>query len=380
MIAARVPSVDIAAVRGALALLAQHLAGDRAAVYRVDDSNADGTFCLELVASQPTQLDAVPAPFPVPGGLDGLDGLGGVRYVADVGPRRVSGIRTYFGVPVRSGSRTIALIEMVAMRVDAFSRVERKDVLAFAPVLVNALESARRQEARSAFLAVAAHELRTPLASAAGLAETIARQLERLEPIVLRDLLDRILHNHRRLDRLVDDLVDLSSVDGGQLHVSPGPVIVGPLLEEAICGADDGSHLLSCDVAPDLPMVWADRDRLEQVVTNLLANAAKFSPEGSPICIRAGRRDETNEVIAIEVTDQGAGIPPERVDRIFDAYYQGEALLGGRPPGLGIGLYLTRVLCQLMGGKVAVESRPGSGSTFVVTLPAAPAAPPPSGG
>jgi signal transduction histidine kinase len=377
MIAARVPSVDIAAVRGALALLAQHLAADRAAVYRVDDSNADGTFCLELVASQPTQLDAVPAPFPVPGGLDGL---GGVRYVADVGPRRVSGIRTYFGVPVRSGSRAIALIEMVAMRVDAFSRVERQDVMAFAPLLVNALESARRHEARSAFLAVAAHELRTPLASATGFAETIAQQLERLEPIVLRDLLDRILRNHRRLDRLVDDLVDLSSVDGGQLQVSPGPVIVGPLLEGAICAADDGSHRLSCDVAPDLPMVWADRDRLEQVVTNLLANAAKFSPEGSPIYLRAGRRDEMEEMIAIEVSDQGAGIPPERLGRIFDPYYQGEALLGGRPPGLGIGLYVTRVLCQLMGGEVAVESRPGRGSTFVVTLPAVLAAPPPSRG
>jgi signal transduction histidine kinase len=376
MMAARRPLNDIAAVRGGLALLGQHLAADRAAVYRVDHGNNGGRVGLELVASEPAQLDKVPVPFSVPGIL------GDVQYLPDIGATGVSGIRTYFGVPVQSGGQIIALVEMVAMRVDAFSPSQRQDVVAFAPVLGNALENARRHEARNAFLALAAHELRTPLASAAGLAETIAQQFGRLEPVVVRDLLDRILHNHRRLDRLVDDLVHLSTVDGGDLQVTLEPVIVGALLEDVLCGADDGSHPLSCEIAPDLPMVWADRDRLEQVLTNLLANAAKFSPEGSPISIRACR---TDGMIAIEVADRGPGIPASRVDRIFEPYYQGEALLGGRPQGLGIGLYVTRVLSQLMSGTVAVESRPGRGSTFVVTLPAVtPAAPPlaapPSGG
>jgi signal transduction histidine kinase len=319
------------------------------------------------LASSQRSVDNVPAPFPVPGAI------GDIRYLPDIGQDARSGIRTYFAVPVLSGGQIIGLVELVARRTDAFSASERKDMLAFVPVLGSVIENARRQQAKNAFLALAAHELRTPLACAAGFAQTMAQQLDRLEPTVVRDLLDRILHNHRRLDRLVDDLVDLSSVDGGQIQVSLTPVSVGPLLEEVMCGADDGSHVLSCEVAPELPMAWADRDRLDQVVTNLLANATKFSPEGSPISIQAGLR---GDALAIEVADQGPGIPPERLHRIFDAYYQGETLSGDRPQGLGIGLYLTRVLCQLMGGTVLVESRPGRGSTFVVTLPAVASADP----
>jgi signal transduction histidine kinase len=366
MIAARLSPDDVAAVRGGLALLGQRLAADRTAMYRVDDLNADGSVRLELVASGQRLLDDVPAPFPIPGAISDI------RYLPDMSQRAASGIRTYFCVPVRSGGQIIGQVELLATRVDAFSARDRQDVLAFVPVLGSVLENARRQEAKNAFLALAAHELRTPLASAAGFAQTIAQQFERLDPIVVRDLLDRILHNHRRLDRLVDDLVDLSSIDAGQLQVSLGPVIVGPLLEEVMCRVDSGSHVLSCEVPSDLPMVWADRDRLDQVVTNLVANATKFSPEGSAISIRAGHR---TDVIAIEVADRGPGIPTERLHRIFDPYYQGEKLSGDRPQGLGIGLYLTRVLCQLMGGTVSVESRAGQGSTFVVTLPAATSAP-----
>jgi signal transduction histidine kinase len=329
-------------------------------MYQVDDESADGSTRLELVASGQSLGDDVPAPFPAPGAISDI------RYLPDLGDRSLSGMRTYFGVPVMSGGRIIGLVELVAARIDAFSAVERQDVLAFVPVLARVLENARRQEAKSAFVALAAHELRTPLTSAAGYAQTIAQQFERLEPILVRDLLDRILHNHRRLDRLVDDLVDLSRVEGGQLQVSLAPVIVGPLLEEVMCGADNGSHVLSYEVPDDLPMVWADRDRLDQVVTNLLANATKFSPEGSPISIRADLR---GDMIAIEVADRGPGIPLEHLDRIFDAYYQGEMLSGERPQGLGIGLYLARVLCHLMGGTVSVESRRGKGSTFVVRLP-----------
>jgi signal transduction histidine kinase len=369
MIAARLPSDDLAAVRGGLALLRQRLTADRVAMYHVDDSHRAGVgggVGLELVALDQGLADNVPAPFPIPGVI------GDIRYLPDVGQRAPSGMRTYFSAPILSGVQIIGLIEIVSTGVDAFSAGDRKDVLAFVPVLGSVLENARRQETKNAFLALAAHELRTPLASAAGFAQTIAQQFERLEPIVVRDLLDRILHNHRRLDRLVDDLIDLSSADGGQLQVLLEPVIVAPLLEEVMCGADNGSHVLSYEVPADLPMVWADRDRLEQVLTNLLANATKFSPEGSAISIRAG---VGKDAVVIEVTDRGPGIPPERLHRIFDAYYQGETLSGARPQGLGIGLYLTRVLCQLMGGTVSVESRPGCGSTFVVALPALTSAP-----
>ena len=366
MILGGLASDDIAAVGCGLALLGQQLAADRAAMYQVDRSGADQTPRLELVASEPKLLDRVPAPLLVPGVINEI------RYLPDIAGGGPSAMRTYFGVPVSSRGRTIGLVEMVAARVDAFSPPARQEALTLIPILGRVLDNARRQQAKNAFLALAAHELRTPLTTAAGFAQTIAEQLDRLDPVVIRDLLARILHSHRRLDRLVSDLVDLSSMDGGQLQVSLGPVAVGPLLEEAVCEADNGTHPLSCQVPADLPVIWADRDRLEQVVTNLLANAAKFSPAGSPIAIRAGCRDDA---IMIEVADCGRGIPTDCHERIFDAYYQGEALSGGRPRGLGIGLYLTRVLCQLMGGTVTVTSHPGRGSTFVVTLPAVRSAP-----
>jgi signal transduction histidine kinase len=369
---------DIAALSGGLALLRQLLAADRAALYLVEPASANGSLQLVLVASEPVMLEE-----PWRTQVLAQSAAGEVVYVPDVAavegavsdetsPGLVgirSGLRTYFRVPVLSEARASCLVEFVAARVDAFSEADRHAVLTFAPIIGSVLDNARRQQSKDTFLALAAHELRTPLTSAAGFAQTIAEHFEQLDPAVIQDLLARILHNHRRLDRLVDDLVDLSSIEGGQLQVSLAAVPVGPMLDEVVRGADNGSHPISCEAPAGLPMVRADCNRLEQVVTNLLANAAKFSPKGAPIIIRSSLRDGR---IAIEVIDHGQGIAPELQDRIFDAYYQGQAVTGGRPPGLGIGLYLTRLLCQLMGGTVDVTSEPGRGSTFVVTLPVAP--------
>ncbi|HSS09344.1 MAG TPA: HAMP domain-containing sensor histidine kinase, partial [Acidimicrobiales bacterium] len=352
-----------------------------AAVYLVEPAAANGSLRLVLVASEPVMPDEVPAPVLVSGAAcdvlyvpDVLAIRASVasEAVADASPGRLAGgkaaIRTYFRVPTRSGGRTSCLVEFAAESVDAFPEADRDAVLSLAPLLGCVLDNARRQQTKDVFLALAAHELRTPLTTAAGFAQTIADHFDRLDPAMIQDLLARILRNHRRLDRLVDDLVDLSSIEGGHLQVCPGPVSVALLLDEVVRSADSGSHPVSCQVLADLPLVWADHDRLEQVVTNLVANAAKFSPEGAPIIVRAGIRDE---LVAIEVIDDGPGIAPELQERIFDAYYQGDAVSGGRPRGLGIGLYLTRLLCQLMGGTVDVESQPGRGSTFVVTLPPA---------
>jgi signal transduction histidine kinase len=358
---------EIAAVRGGLALLRQVLTADRTAVYLVKGTSTNGDLGFELVASEPLAVGVgrVPVPISVSRAFDH------VSYVPDVAREIDTGTdaRTYFGVPLLSEGRTVGLVEMISTRVDAFSEADRQAAVAFASILGSLLDSAGRRESRDTFLVLAAHELRTPLTTAAGFAQTIAEHFEQLDPIVIRDLLARILRNHRRLDRLVDDLVDLSSIEGRHLQVSPVPVVVGSLLEEVVHAADSGSHPISCDLAADLPMVWADPDRLEQVVTNLLANAAKFSPEGAPIRISARLQDGS---VVIAVSDRGPGISPELQDRIFDAYYQGEAVSGGRPRGLGIGLYLTRFLCGLMGGTVTVESQPGGGSTFIVTLPTAP--------
>jgi signal transduction histidine kinase len=268
-------------------------------------------------------------------------------------------------VPVVFEGRPIGRLELVADRADAFDDGAGGKALAFGRILGAMVGDARRQRAKDAFFALTVHELRTPLSAASGFAQTILDHFDRLGPDITRDLLVRIGHNHRRLTRLVDDLVDLLRLEGHQLRVHLCPVDVEPLLDELIRNTDVGTRVVDLRVADGLPHVMADARRLEQVIANLLANAAKFSPPGTRIDIRAAARSGT---VDIEIVDQGEGIPPEHHRQIFEAYFQAPGAGGGRPKGLGIGLFLVGRLCELMGASVQVESAPGQGATFTVRL------------
>lgn len=272
---------------------------------------------------------------------------------------------SHLNVPVLFEGRPVGVLELAASRADGFAERAPNLALAFAPLLGALLGEARRQRAKDAFFALTIHELRTPLSAASGFAQTIIDHLDRLGPEVMTDLLVRIVHNHRRLTHLVDDLADLLRLEGGQLRVHLAPVDVEPLLAELIRNFDAGGRTVDLEVAAGLPRVVADAGRLEQVVANLLSNAAKFSPPESSIVIRIATGQGT---VNVEVIDQGEGIPPEHQERIFDAYFQGSTPTGGRRRGLGIGLFLVRRLCQLMGATVEVESEPGRGSTFTIQL------------
>ena len=120
------------------------------------------------------------------------------------------------------------------------------------------------------------------------------------------------------------------------------------------------------DISPDLPPVAADYDRLERIILNLLSNALKYSPDGSPVTIRAHRQENT---IVIAIADQGSGIPPEEQAHIFDRFYRVKA--ERKAEGIGLGLYITRLLVEAHGGRIWVESQPGQGSVFSFTLPIA---------
>jgi signal transduction histidine kinase len=159
--------------------------------------------------------------------------------------------------------------------------------------------------------------------------------------------------------------VDLLRLEGGQLRVHLTSVELAPLLGELVRNTDVGDRVVELEVSAGLPSVVADAGRLEQVIANLMNNAAKFSPPGARILIRAEVGVGT---VDVQVVDQGEGIPPERHEQIFDAYFQGPSVSGGRPKGLGIGLFLVHRLCQLMGATVSVESAPGEGSTFTIRL------------
>jgi signal transduction histidine kinase len=326
---------DVAALREGVAFIGQLLGADRATLYAPNASGASLPIASYLL---PTGAEPT---------AEGTES--GSRCV----------------VPVVFEGRAIGILELLADRADAFSETDRERAIAFAPILGAALGGARRHKAKDAFFALTIHELRTPLSAASGFALTILDHFAQMDREVTQDLLVRIVHNHRRLTRLLDDLVDLLRLEGRLLPVHISPVEVGSFLTELMRNADLDGREIAVEVAPNLPAVAADPGRLEQVISNLLANAAKFSSADSRIVIRALARDDT---VDIQIVDEGEGIPAEQHEQIFESYYQGPTMSGRPPKGLGIGLFLVRRLCELMGASVDVDSAPGRGSTFTVHL------------
>ncbi|MGO9598447.1 MAG: PAS domain S-box protein [Isosphaeraceae bacterium] len=235
-----------------------------------------------------------------------------------------------------------------------------------------ALKEADRR--KDQFLAMLAHELRNPLSSI-----TNALALLRMPKIDEEnrnwagEMADRQLST---IVRLVDDLLDVSRISSGKLQLKMEPVdaatVVGRVVETLRNQLSERKHELTIEVDPGPLPLWGDPTRLEQILTNLLQNAAKYTDEGGHIILKARR--EGDEIV-FEVSDNGIGIPDEVLPRIFELYNQVDASLGRSRGGLGIGLTLVRNLALMHGGSVMVASEgPGKGSVFAVRLPVARAA------
>ena len=232
-------------------------------------------------------------------------------------------------------------------------------------------ELKRLERVRREFVANVSHELRTPLTAIKGYAETLRdgglRDSETAAEFV------RVIHRHaERLRALIEDLLDLAAVEQGEARIDLAPVALRDVATQAEAVARPAAagkrHTLTLDVPGDLPRVLADRDRLGQVLINLLDNAVKFTPEGGRIEVSA--RPSSGRVV-LSVKDNGVGIPPEDIGRIFERFYRVGRSRDRREGGTGLGLAIAKHLTQAMGGTIEVESRPGSGTTFRVSLPAA---------
>lgn len=228
------------------------------------------------------------------------------------------------------------------------------------------LEEADR--AKSALVAVASHELRTPLTALLGFAELLVQR--RFSPGEVRRLA-RILHREtERLVRIVDDLLDLSRLERGhQPRVRRAPVAVAPALAAAVevFAGEQATHPIRLDLEEALPPVLADRDALDRIVKNLVANAVKYSPRGRPITLRARRRPQVAGV-EITVEDEGRGIPAEALPHLFEPYYRAPEV-ARTVPGAGLGLAVVKALVDAHGGAIRVDSAPGRGTRIVLTLP-----------
>jgi two-component system sensor histidine kinase KdpD len=219
---------------------------------------------------------------------------------------------------------------------------------------------------RSSLLSSLSHDLRTPLAGIEGAASTLRDGADRLSPEVRAELAQTVLEEARRMMRLVSNLLEMVRVESGALQVQrewqPVEEVIGVALlrlEERLRG-----HPVETRIPPDLPLVPMDGLLVEQALVNLLENAAKYSPEGSPLEVSATL--EPGEVV-IAVADRGAGVPPGDEERIFEKFYR--AGVHERSGGAGLGLTIVRAIAQAHGGRVWYAPRAGGGAVFRVSLP-----------
>ena len=230
-------------------------------------------------------------------------------------------------------------------------------------------EARRLEQLKADFIATVSHELRTPLAAVHGAAKTLQRKDIVAGTAVFDGLVDVIAEQSDRLAALVNDILLASRVDSPALEVAREHVDVAGLASEVIAAvrALGGEGLTLELVAPPLlPVIAGDREKLRQVLTNLVGNAAKYSPAGGRIEVELEARDRELHIL---VRDEGLGIATAEQSLIFEKFYRADANMTRGVSGSGLGLYISRELVDRMGGTIAVQSRLGEGSTFSVVLP-----------
>lgn len=289
--------------------------------------------------------------------------------------RRALSYQSAMFVPLRARDRLVGIITLVSAvgeRRYASADLLLAEELARRAAL--AVDNARlfreAQQAiqkRDEFLSVAAHELKTPITSLRGFAQLLARRLDRDRPVSadqLRRAIGTIDLQSRKLAHLIGQLLDVTRLDAGRLTLDRTPADVAALVRRVVdlLPVTPSHHSITV-VAPPTATAIVDAVRLEQVLTNLLDNAVKYSPDGGPIDVELVTAPP---LLRITVADRGVGVGDEQRAQIFDRFYQGH---GDHASGIGLGLYISRQIVELHGGRLDVQDRPGAGSCFVVTLP-----------
>ncbi|MGP0591043.1 GAF domain-containing sensor histidine kinase [Nitrospira sp. T9] len=225
---------------------------------------------------------------------------------------------------------------------------------------------------KSQFLSHCSHELRTPLTSIKGFTENLLHGM--LGPLAERQhlYLTRISANANRLTRMIADLLDLSRIEAGTVLLAQGSVSLSELLEnvtqELLPLTQTKAQHLTVELTEDHLTAWGDQDRLHQIVTNLVHNAHKFSPQEGRILVKASPAPPGH--ILLTISDTGPGIPREAQVSLFQPFFQAHRIPEIGTQGLGLGLSIVKQLVELHGGTISVESQPGEGATFHIRLPA----------
>jgi signal transduction histidine kinase len=229
------------------------------------------------------------------------------------------------------------------------------------------------EEMKSEFVSAVSQELRRPLTSIYGFAETLLRQDVVFGDEERRTFMGYIASEAERLTRIVDRLLNVARLDSGDLQVHLAPTDVRTVVSEVVTSAEQAAQVNGRRFELDLPAepldAEADREKLRQILGDLVDNAVKYSPHGGTVTIAARRKDERVEV---RVIDEGGGVPAAERQLIFAKFHRGSsAAREGSPGGTGLGLFIAQRLVSAMGGRIWVDSAQGRGASFVFELPAA---------
>ena len=291
------------------------------------------------------------------------------------------GLRCRLAAPLVAGPRTVGMVSLVRVEPDSFTEDEIELVALLGRFLGSAVQNIRAYEAerarvdelrrlsamRADFVSMVSHELRSPMTAVLGSAKTLSQRWRDLTPDQRQSFLSLIEVETSRLANLVSDVLDTSRIESGTFSYSFGDVDVGELVHESAAAALSGQDevQIQTKVQRPLPLVRGDRERLRQVITNLIDNAVKYSPLGGQVRVEALA---TDGLVSIEVRDHGPGIASDHQGLIFEKF--GRVSGEYAKPGTGLGLFIAKSIAQAHGGTVEVESAPREGATFSLVLPA----------
>jgi len=296
--------------------------------------------------------------------------------------------KTQIAVPIRREAKTIGVILLESIKSETYpeetlaflSRLSDHATIAIANAqLYSEVEAANL--AKSEFVSFVSHELKTPMTSIKGFSDLLAAGVVGPVNEAQSNFLTTIRSNVDRMSTLVSDLADVSRIEAGRLRLDFGAVLVSDVIDEVVrsirAQIDEKKQTLNMQTLDDLPAMWGDRLRLIQILTNLVSNAYKYSPESSQISVTAEATQNqwdpsgAPKVIHISVKDTGFGISEEDQKKIFQKFFRSEDQRVREAPGTGLGLNITKTLVEMQGGKIWFETEYRKGTTFHFTVPVA---------
>jgi signal transduction histidine kinase len=291
------------------------------------------------------------------------------------GPKARQAIRSWLAVPIVRRGRGIGLVEIDSTMPDAFSNADVELLETIVRVLSGPVELAdhyaaeqRANQLRDAFIGVISHELRTPITTIYGLSKMLRQRGAALEPEVMVSTIEDVEAEADRLQRLVEDLLVLSRAERGVVEIDGEPLGTARILRRVVAAelARLPTRVIELDADDGLPLVIGEETYVEQIVRNLMTNAAKYSEPSTPIRVVA---ESSGDEVVVRVLDAGIGIAEEDTERVFELFYRSSSAtrMAG---GAGIGLFVCRQLVEAMGGRIWATPRDPDGTEVGFALPA----------